>query len=57
MYRFTETVGNFTYQQLKMSSVDNYIDIDFIGWLIWLFTPVIVSKHSNLGVFIFKITF
>ncbi len=45
LYKFSESVGNYTYYKLNLSSIDNYIDIDLLKWMIWLFTPVVVSNQ------------
>ncbi|RWS15221.1 transmembrane protein 68-like protein [Dinothrombium tinctorium] len=43
IHRWTEHVGNYSYHSLRLHRVENYVDIDFVKWLIWLFTPVIVT--------------
>ena len=54
LYKFHESVANYTYYKLNLSSLENYIDIDVLKWLIWLFTPVVVSddKHHFICVFL-----
>lgn len=43
LHRFSESIGNYTVNTLNFISIENYIDIDVLKWLIWLFTPFVVS--------------
>lgn len=43
LYDFVEKVGNFTYSTLQLEYLEQYVDLDFLSWLVWLFTPVVVS--------------
>lgn len=47
LYDIVEQVGNFTYQSLHLEYLEQYIDIHFLSWLIWLFTPIIVSYQIH----------
>ncbi|RWS30023.1 transmembrane protein 68-like protein [Leptotrombidium deliense] len=43
IHRLGEHISNYTYYSLKVNGVEDYVDIDFVKWLIWLFTPIIVT--------------
>lgn len=47
LYDIVEQVGNFTYQSLHLEYLEQYVDIPFLSWLIWLFTPIIVSYQIH----------
>ena len=43
LYNIVEQIGNYTYESLHLEYLEQYVDIPFLSWLIWLFTPIIVS--------------
>ena len=45
-----DKLTNSTFNLLTtFSYMHDYADIDFLKWLIWLFTPVVVSFFENLN--------
>ncbi|PRD27500.1 UNVERIFIED_CONTAM: Transmembrane protein 68 [Trichonephila clavipes] len=43
LYDLVEKIGNYTYVTLNLAYLEKYIDIPFLSWLVWLFTPIIIA--------------
>ncbi|XP_076329592.1 DGAT1/2-independent enzyme synthesizing storage lipids isoform X2 [Tachypleus tridentatus] len=53
LYFYIEKLGNSTYALKTLEVIEIYVDLVFIRWLLWLFTPIVISFLLPLLIILF----